>query len=220
MTPTKSDIPGVECFGDSDGDYYFGRPDALIAAGLVGPDQLPGNAGMPRTSVMFVKGIQQPRTARPPHNQDWMQVAKIGRAFRVTKGVTGEERERREQTEEDEREARSRIKHDPGLSAAHEAVRDASALFKVGDSVTVAGCAAVISQGYGVHRTKEKGGEYLQDDGSRSSYRLGYIIQFRNGETYFVEAWKVTDPEGAPTHLQLVGVPSVRTQRPMIALGG
>ncbi|MFM9427338.1 hypothetical protein RCH10_003794 [Variovorax sp. GrIS 2.14] len=222
MKANRDEMPGVSFDMDWQGKHYIGTAEALAAAGLLTLDQLPGLPGMPSTATTYVNGIRLPRTARPVHDESYKRIFKMGAAkFRVTLGFNDEERARRERAEEEDREADARIKHDPGYSAAHEAVRDASALFKVGDSVTVwGGAAAVITQGFGIHSVKEKEGEYLLDNGTRGSYRPGYVVQFRNGETFFAAAWKVMDADEAQTHLRLVGGSSVRAQQPMMALRG
>jgi hypothetical protein len=210
--------PGIECDSNSDCDQFYGRAAALVSAGLVRADQLPGAPGMAPSSAAFVDGVRLPRHSRPAHDERWMQVTKVGNMVRVTKGIADEERARREQAEEEAAEARARIKPDPGREGAYAAVCSASVVFSAGDRVMVDDSPAVVSKSYAVHKVMSEDGEYRDDAGERFDYRLGYVIQYRNGESFFVPACDVTDPDGAPTHLRLVGGTSVRAQRPMMAL--
>lgn len=202
MSATK--LPGVEYDPGVGGDQYMGHASALIAAGLVTPDQLPGAPGMPVSGVTFVDGLRQPRTARPDHDERWMRICKVGRRFQVTRGISTDERERREDAREAEIQDMLRVKPDNGAKAAEAAVAERSARFKLGDRVYVDGNAAVVSGAYGMHRVTCSDGEYSNGSGGRFSYRLGYCAQYRNGEEFFYEAGCLTDRAGAPTHLRLV----------------
>ncbi|MDR6538835.1 hypothetical protein [Variovorax soli] len=208
MSRAATFAPGVEYDAGTGGDIYLGRPEALIAAGLIDAAKVPGAPGMPKSSITFVDGVPQLRGIKPVHDERWMQATIIGRQLRVTKGIDREERRRREQKRAQELEdlPRTTPKKDIGRDEAAKQLRNASAIFQVGDSVIVNGHQAMICEGYKMHTVRAEDGEYIGSDGVRIEHRLGYTCRYRSGEEFFFAAYQVTAPDdaGRPSHLRLV----------------
>jgi hypothetical protein len=82
-------------------DVYFGTAAALIAAGLVTLDQLPGQPGRPFSTVFYRRGEQVEPVRRfdtGPESQDWMKVTRIDSdRYCVDVGLPKDERTRRRQ---------------------------------------------------------------------------------------------------------------------------
>lgn len=210
--------PGVEYDAGTGADHYLGKPEALVAAGLLAAHQLPGSPGMPSTSVVFVDGVQQPRTARPVHNERWMQVTRIGRKMRLAIGISAQERRDRTAAEE-ERNRRLFAASDPGPEAAAKALLSSSALFQEGDSVLVFGYAAMVVKGFGIHAVRNDEGAYLWKGEARMDYRPGYVVRYRSGEEIFAVASDVTTPEGEIGYLRAVGG-GMKARQPVLAFRG
>lgn len=211
--------PGVEYDAGTGGDTYLGKAEALIAAGLVAAEQLPGAPGMPPTSTTFFDGARVDRSQRVPHDERWMNVVKYGKNFRVTKGIAAEESRRRTAARQAEIEEhqRNQPRTDIGMDAALEAFNNASTLFKVGDKVWIGKHPAVVTGEYKLRRVRNSDGEYLDAaKGYRVDYKHGYTCQYRNGEEFFFEPGDLTDEDGAPTHLRLVAGSSRGAVRPMM----
>lgn len=74
-------------------ESFTGTAEALVAAGIVRPDQLPGAPGNPKTMVTYRDGVRAKgsRIRGPGH----LQVFKIGQRFRVVICLAAQEAERR-----------------------------------------------------------------------------------------------------------------------------
>lgn len=210
---------GVEYDAGTGGDIYRGKPEALIAAGLLTAEQIPGWPGMPSTSATFFKGARVERRQRVRHDQHWMQVTRIGNNIRLVKGISIEEQRHRWDTRQAEIEEteRNQPKADIGFDGACKAYDQASALFEVGDRVLYCNSPMVVTGEYKLRRVNNKEGEFVDGRGERIEYRYGYTCQYRNGEEYFVPAGYLTDDDGAPTHLRLVAGMSTLVARPTLA---
>lgn len=216
-----TNFPGVEYDAGTSGDIYLGRPEALIAAGLIEAAMVPGRPGMPRSSITFVDGVPQPRGAKPVHDEHWMQATMIGRQLRVIKGIALElQRQRQARREEEAAEiARTMPKKDIGRDEAAKQLRNASAIFQVGDSVIVNGHQAMVCEGYKMHTVRAEDGEYIGGDGVRIEHRWGYTCRYRSGEEFFFAAYQVTAPDDdcRRSHLRLVAGAKL-APRPVLAL--
>src|ERR1700674_4137988 len=85
----------VKAVQETYGDIFTGSAAALVAAGIVQQDQLPGQPGMNKyTITLNGHGGHGGRYKDP--GPDYLQVGRRGALFRVIKGITKEERERRE----------------------------------------------------------------------------------------------------------------------------
>lgn len=211
--------PGVEYDAGTGGDHYLGRPEALIAAGIITADKVPGAPGMPKSSVTFVDGVAQPRGQKPKHDERWMQATMVGRQLRVSKGISDEERDRRERkrAEEIAEMNRTRPMEDIGYDGAAKALRDASAIFKVGDSVIADGYPALVIGEYALRRVNDEKGQFLSPTGKRCEYRWGYACRYRSGEEFFFPAHQITTHEDGAPYLRLVAG-ARRAERPALAL--
>jgi hypothetical protein len=211
--------PGVEYGAGISGDIYLGKPEALIAAGLLTADHVPGWPGMPSTSATFFDGARVDRHQRVPHDERWMQATRIGNNIRLIKGIGAEEKRRREEVlrAEIEEEVRNQPKTDIGMDAALKAFNDASTLFKVGDRAWVGNHSVVVTGEFKLRRVRNDDGEFFDAaKGYRVDYQYGYTVQYRNGEEFFFPAGDLTEEDGAPTHLRLVAGRSTHAARPMM----
>jgi hypothetical protein len=220
MSAAKN-FPGIEYDAGTSGDIYLGRPEALIAAGLIEAAKVPGAPGMPRSSITFVEGVPQPRGAKPAHDERWMQATMYGRQLRLTKGISLDERRRREQQRAQKLEdlARTTPKPDIGHDGAAKAMRAASAIFNVGDSVIANGDPALVIGEYTLRRVICTDGQFLVSNGERAEYRPGYVCRYRSGEEYFFPPHQVTTPADRAPFMRLV-VGSKAATRPALAFGG
>lgn len=188
------------------GFEYVGTSDELIAAGIITWCQLPGTPGMPKSSVTFINGVQQPPRTRAAHDERWMRVALYGKKISVSKGISGQEREQREARKAAALAADRQARGIPaiGLAAAAREVAQASAEFQVGDAVLIGGVPAVVTGHFSLQAVSTKNGEYVDVDGDRLVYRPGYVCRYEGGDEYFWPAHKVKRPDGSRSHLQLV----------------
>lgn len=212
-------FPGVEYDAGTGGDIYLGKAAALIAAGLLTPEQIPGSPNLPGASGTFVDGVPQPRYTKVPHDEHWMHVAKYATSVRVTKGISPEEQRRRMDARKAEIEEaeRNKPKTDIGMDGALKAFAAATARFQVGDRAWNGGHPLVITGECKLRRVRNKDGEFLDaEKGYRVDYQYGYTGQYRNGEEFFFEPNELTDEDGAPTHLRLVAGKCTQAVRPMM----
>lgn len=88
-------------------DVYTGTADALIAAGFVRAEQLPGAPGVGSTCATYYKGqlIRRGYSNKIVRDEQYMQVRKQGRKFCVEVWVCAAELQRRRQRLEEERAA-------------------------------------------------------------------------------------------------------------------
>jgi hypothetical protein len=91
--------PDVKHTAREASDEYLGTAEALIAAGLIAPEQLPGAEGLPRTIVrlrpdgsIVGSALQAKAAARLP---DSKLIERRGRQFAVTVQGTAEQRVQR-----------------------------------------------------------------------------------------------------------------------------
>jgi hypothetical protein len=70
------------------GDFYFGPAEALIAAGLITPDQLPGLPGHNKYTVTFFDGRPVKKGANHPRDERYLRVARHGKTFEVHRGIS------------------------------------------------------------------------------------------------------------------------------------
>lgn len=195
--------PGVElCFRNADGDMYLGKPEALIAAGLLRADQVPGWPGMPPSAATFFEGVLVERWTRVPHTEAWMNVVRSGSNIKVFKGISEAERARRI-AEAEERE-RNKPKAAIGIEVARAEYEAASTRFKVGDKVMNGDKHMVVSGHYGLSLVWSKNGEFVHSNGRRFDYMYGYCCKYPNGEEFFFVAHCLLDDDGNQTHLRLV----------------
>lgn len=208
-----SKTQGVEYIACVSGDRYLGKPEALIAAGIVTADQLPGQPGMPLTSATFVDGVRMDgRKAKCIRDSRWMQVTLTGNHVHVTKGIPDDERERRRAVERAEIEemARSTPRVDIGVEADRAEIAAASAVLAEGDIVLAAGDVAVVTGSFKKRRVLEDDGEFGLPDGRRFNYRYGYDCRLSDGKEFFYPPGKVKLADGRASHLRLV--PSRRAE--------
>ncbi|MFZ3081409.1 hypothetical protein [Rhodoferax ferrireducens] len=73
-------------------DEYIGTAEALVSAGLVRADQLPGQPGMPKSCSTFYDGQRVGRGTGTNGKQDekYMHVFTVGKKFAIRKGVMAE----------------------------------------------------------------------------------------------------------------------------------
>ncbi|CAN5713448.1 hypothetical protein BH10PSE18_BH10PSE18_07880 [soil metagenome] len=206
MRAAPTTMAGVKHFDDRLGDNYIGTAQALLDAGIVTLDQLPGMPGMPKISVSFLDGEQLPRQARAVHDERWMRVSLYGNKVIVSKGISAEERERREVEKAAADEAKRKACGIPavGVDAAALEVAQASAQFQLGDVVMVGGIPGVVTGPFRLRAVCDKRGEYVDHDGGRLTYQPGYVCRDEDGAEYFWPAHKVRLPDGSRSHLRLV----------------
>lgn len=202
-----SKTQGVEYIACVSGDRYLGKPEALIAAGIVTADQLPGQPGMPLTSATFVDGARMDgRKAKCIRDSRWMQVTLTGNHVHVTKGIPDDERDRRRAVERAEIEemARSTPRVDVGYEAGRAEIVAASAVVVEGDLVLANDEMAAVTSGFKLHRVMEDEGEFSVPDGRRFNYRYGYNCRLHDGREFFYAPGQIKRADGRASHLQLV----------------
>ena len=86
----KEYAPGVKITNQSYWyNEYLGTAEALVAAGLVRADQLPGLPGLGTTRTTFYGRIRVKRGAsNPKRDKKYLSVTKIGKKFRVVRGAS------------------------------------------------------------------------------------------------------------------------------------
>lgn len=102
--------PGVTRSESSWNDRYIGRGEALIAAGLITADQLPGQPGRGKIMCTFYAGVQVGKGSNRPCDEHYLQIRRVaGGNIEVIKGIpaeVGKER-RAKQNEREELEAKA-----------------------------------------------------------------------------------------------------------------
>lgn len=91
-------IDGVTIVKYSSGDRFTGTIDALIAAGLITAEQLPGQPGMPKVSATYYNGVLcRYRSNRAPRDLGYLNVCRpaTGKKITVTVGITAAEEAQR-----------------------------------------------------------------------------------------------------------------------------
>lgn len=91
-------IAGVTLAKYPSGDRFTGPIDALIAAGIITAEQIPGQPGMPKVSATFYEGVLcKARSNRAPRNLGYMQICRpaTGKKVTVLIGISAEEEARR-----------------------------------------------------------------------------------------------------------------------------
>lgn len=78
-------------------DVYTGTIEALIAAGLVTADQIPGQPGMPKYSVSFYNGEQAIKTHKVPRGLGYLNIHRSAGSSTITVrvGICKAEQEKR-----------------------------------------------------------------------------------------------------------------------------
>ncbi|GEM_PF-2704102 len=78
-------------------DTFYGTDEALIAAGVITAEQLPGQAGMPKVAATFYNGILCQGRKRVPRDANYLNVCRpvSGKKVTVTVGVDANEQARR-----------------------------------------------------------------------------------------------------------------------------
>lgn len=98
MTPMQADAAGIKLHRGPYYDTYAGTAEALVAAGIVSRDQLPGiNPDLARCAVTFYRGEYVRGRQKTPHDEHWLNITRSGRKYTVYVGVGAEETERRHQ---------------------------------------------------------------------------------------------------------------------------
>jgi len=99
--------PGVRTTCQSFGTAYAGKAEALIAAGLVSKDQLPGAPGLPKTCARFMPDGSFTKS-RVRAIAGAKEITKHGQRFEILVQISPEEEARRNTEAEAQREAWAR----------------------------------------------------------------------------------------------------------------
>jgi len=200
--PQNSQAPGVAFDAGVSGDRYQGKPDALIAAGVITAEHIPVN-----TSQTFVDGVKvDGRRFKGKHDERWMRVSRHATTLIVTKGIADTERARRVEARRQEAEelARTAPRKDPGFDGVRAMNYDASAAFEIGDEVFAHGQAATVTSNYKLIRVVDDEGQFT-DGETRADYIPGYLCRLNeSGKEFFYPAHAVRAKSGAIGHLRLV----------------
>lgn len=78
---------GLTYSEDGYGDRYIGTAEALIAAGLITANQLPGQPGQNKMMCTFYAGVQVRKGSYRQRDEHYLSIRRIGRNFEVIKGV-------------------------------------------------------------------------------------------------------------------------------------
>lgn len=126
ITPQQAEAAGVQMGHHWYGDYYIGAADALVSLGILTRDQLPGiNPEVGRVAATFYAGKLVPTRKRVPHDENWLNITRVGKKFEVQTGIPSDERERR--IAENERESEnSKLARQTSVRANPENLREAA----------------------------------------------------------------------------------------------
>ena len=92
-------------------DRYTGSAEALVAAGLVRREQLPGEHGRGKTLCTYYKDRPVRKGEHVQRDEHYLQVLRVGKQFRVVKGIPKREQQSRRETAQAQL-AEQRIKAD------------------------------------------------------------------------------------------------------------
>ncbi|WGT64769.1 hypothetical protein [Variovorax paradoxus] len=208
--PKNNQAPGIAFDAGVSGDRYQGKPDALIAAGVITADHIPTN-----TSQTFVDGVKvDGRRFKGKHDDRWMQVSRHATSLIVTKGIADAERARRVEARRQavEELARATPKKDPGFDAVRAMDYKASAALLPGAEVFANGRAATVTGEFKLRRVSVEDGEFVDGD-NRTEYIPGYTCRIHeSGKEFFYPAHEVRAKSGALSHLRLVSGAGARRE--------
>lgn len=127
MTPAQAQAAGLKLERLWWGDILKGTAEALIAAGIVTRDQLPGvNPSLGRSAATFYRG-EYVKSGHVRNDEHWLNVARSGKKYVVRIGVSKAEAERRSQASKQQAEAareRARQAQDAAIMSNPEKLRE------------------------------------------------------------------------------------------------
>lgn len=85
---SRTFAPGVRVTEYPSGNVYFGSAEALVSAGLICANQLPGQPGMAKFCVTFYGGELVGRGKHSTRDENYLYIQKTGKKFTVTQGVS------------------------------------------------------------------------------------------------------------------------------------
>jgi hypothetical protein len=126
ITPQQAEAAGVRMERHPSGDYYIGAADALVSLGLVAQKQFPGiNPEVGRVAATFYAGKLVPTRKRVRHDENWLNITRVGKKFEIRIGIPSDERARR--IAEDERKSKnSKLAGQTSARANPENLREAA----------------------------------------------------------------------------------------------
>lgn len=193
---------------------YWGKAEALIAAGILSSYQVPGQPGMPTTSASFVDGQMVDRYARPKHDERWMQISLYGNGLRVIKGVS---RSRPSAPYVPADDFTLGPRDNICASAAEMELSAESTVLRPGHRVQVNGHQAVVAGEYMLRKVVAEHGEFVLR-GERFDYLPGYTCRDSTGVAFFCSAHEIKSADGQATHIRLVRARSpAKLQEPSAA---
>jgi hypothetical protein len=89
-------------------DVYTGNRATLIDAQLAVAAQFPGEPGNGKTMVTFYRGERVRQGVNVKHDENYLQVARVGRRFKVTVGIPLDKQKERDKRADEQRQAESR----------------------------------------------------------------------------------------------------------------
>ncbi|MDR6523074.1 hypothetical protein J2789_005764 [Variovorax paradoxus] len=145
------------------GDEFHGSAEALIAAGLITADQLPGRPGMPKVAATFYHGVLRNDRRHIPRDSGYLNICRPSKGKKITVrlgGLSDEERAMRLRTVQTEmgihRPSQSIVRDESANSV--EAFRDKATCLLV--ELLMLGCAAhrIHADSYPFELAAEDGG--------------------------------------------------------------
>lgn len=97
--------PGVRVTEYLYNNEYSGTAEALISAGLVRANQLPGQPGMAKSCVTFYDDKRVPPGKQSERDEKFLRIQTAGKKFTVTQGISKEVEAERRSVEKAERKA-------------------------------------------------------------------------------------------------------------------
>ncbi|MBB4226013.1 hypothetical protein [Variovorax guangxiensis] len=93
-------------------DQYTGTVEALVTAGIITLDQLPGQPGGPKVAATYYAGVLRPPKGHTPKDEHYLNITrpKNCRTIKVVVGLSKEEATRREERQNAVRAAEKQVR--------------------------------------------------------------------------------------------------------------
>lgn len=188
------------------GRIFKGSEAALVAAGLVQSEWLPGKPGGNKVSTVVVfeeDGKGHLLVGGHAGKREHLNIKRAGKnSYCVWKSFSPAEVECRRREE------------DPGFEAAKKGSIASPARFNVGDVCTYwkpgyegHGEKLEITTAFEFCCVRDSAGRFIDKDGDRIDYRWGYRAREIGGKSHFYAAYELLDRDHSIRHIRLVSAP-------------
>lgn len=111
-------------------DEFRGAAHELVSAGLVAPDQFPGQPGRGKSMATYYRGEPVRQGTNTRQDEHYLQIARAGKTFKVIRGVTEQEQQARRRAHA-LKEAEAAKPHPRGPSLPDRAPKPALVAYEV-----------------------------------------------------------------------------------------